>query len=61
MRNGTPMLTKITAAGCSLNAYIAAVCAAHPRQLFEATVAALAAYECAPLPDVSLLTALVHN
>ena len=46
--NGTPMLTKITAAGCSLNALIAAYCAAHPEDPFKATVHALAAYGCAP-------------
>lgn len=44
--NGTPMLTKITAAGCSLNACIAAMAGAHPEDLFKAAVHATAYYGC---------------
>lgn len=40
--NGTPMLTKITAAGCSLTALIAALCATMPEDPFAATVHGLA-------------------
>ena len=42
--NGTPMLTKITAAGCSLNACIAAMAAVHPEDLFKAAVHGTAYY-----------------
>lgn len=47
--NGVPLLTSITAAGCSVTALIAAFLAAAPagRQL-EAAAAALAVFGCAP-------------
>lgn len=50
VHNGTPMLTQITAAGCSLNAYIAAMLTVHP-DAFEATTCAMAAYGCAASPS----------
>ena len=40
--NGLPMMARITVMGCSLNGVIAAFCAGQP--VFEATIAALAAY-----------------
>jgi hydroxyethylthiazole kinase len=42
--NGVEMLTKVTAAGCSVTALIAAFVAAAPQQPMEATAAALAVF-----------------
>ena len=41
IRNGHPMMSKITGTGCMLTALIAAYLAANPNQHFEATVAAV--------------------
>jgi hydroxyethylthiazole kinase-like sugar kinase family protein len=45
--NGSAMLTKITAAGCSVTALIAAFCAALPQDAFAAATHALACFGCA--------------
>lgn len=50
IRNGSAMLTKITAAGCSLTALIAALCAVMPDDPLVATVHGLAYFGCAPAP-----------
>ena len=42
LKNGHPLMAKITGMGCTATALIAAFCAASPDQLFEATVAAMA-------------------
>lgn len=42
LKNGDALMSKITGMGCSATALIAAFCAAHPENLFEATAAAMA-------------------
>ncbi|XP_051133022.1 hydroxyethylthiazole kinase [Andrographis paniculata] len=44
VRNGVPMLQKITAAGCSVTALIAAFVAVNPQQPLEATATALSVF-----------------
>lgn len=52
--NGIEMLTKITAAGCSLNAVIAACLAVRPDDTLVATAQAMALYGCAPTSPVPM-------
>lgn len=43
IRNGTPLMSKVTGTGCMLSAVIGAYCAANPDKLLEATAAAVCA------------------
>ena len=43
IRNGHPMMSKITGTGCMLTGVVAAFCGANPENLLEATAAAVAA------------------
>lgn len=43
IRNGHPLMSKITGAGCMLTAVIGAYCGANPNQVIEATVTAICA------------------
>lgn len=43
IRNGHPMMSKITGTGCMLSGVVAAYCAANPDRLLDATAAAVAA------------------
>ncbi|MET1056866.1 MAG: hydroxyethylthiazole kinase [Pedobacter sp.] len=42
LRNGHPLMSRITGMGCTATALIAAFCALNPENLFEATTAAMA-------------------
>lgn len=42
LHNGHPLMARVTGMGCTATALIGAFCAAHPAELFEATVAAMA-------------------
>ncbi len=42
IRNGVPMMSRITGSGCMLSALIAAYCGANPSRIFEATAASVA-------------------
>lgn len=42
LKNGDPMMARVTGMGCTATALIAAFCAASPDDLFEATTAAMA-------------------
>jgi hydroxyethylthiazole kinase len=44
IRNGHPMMSRITGTGCMLTALIAAYCAANPHRHLEATAAAVCAF-----------------
>eukprot|EP00892_Ulva_mutabilis_P000489 jgi/Ulvmu1/10440/UM062_0037.1 len=61
VHNGTPMLTKITAAGCSLTALIAALCAVMPDDPLAAAVHGLAYFglagQLAAAPSPAMLGA----
>jgi len=42
LKNGDPLMAKVTGMGCTATALIAAFCAANPDELFESTIAAMA-------------------
>jgi len=42
LKNGHPLMAKVTGMGCTATALTAAFCAASPAELFEATIAAMA-------------------
>lgn len=42
VKNGNPLMAKVTGMGCTATALVGAFCAAFPEDLFEATVAAMA-------------------
>lgn len=42
LHNGHPLMARVTGMGCTATALIGAFCAAHPTELFEATVGAMA-------------------
>lgn len=43
IRNGNPLMSKITGTGCMLSGVVAAYCVANPKNLLDATAAAVAA------------------
>ncbi|MDD4844311.1 MAG: hydroxyethylthiazole kinase [Anaerotignum sp.] len=43
IRNGNPLMSKITGTGCMLSGVVAAYCVANPKNILEATAAAVAA------------------
>jgi len=42
LKNGDPLMAKVTGMGCTATALIAAFCATNPDELFESTIAAMA-------------------
>ena len=56
VRNGTAMLTLITAAGCSVTAIIAACCAVLPDDMLMASAHALAYFGCVPVLSAVLIS-----